>query len=481
MPKTGKRVGDIKNKGDMKRILIALLFFTAGIVNAQEKSYVNNYFVGKTSNAFIQVHMYIASADKVYIWESGTPQLDSTKNSILIVSFTPNTVQHSIFKLDSVSNQSQVNNIYDDLNRFYIKYINLPGISRIKVYPDTSKNIASYGDRLEVHVKNANALFKASQNKGNPIVLYIDNYPLTTIIGRIVDDSIVNFTLDSSLDATEQDKDFWTTEYHASASDANKPKGILGISLRIGTKDGAITSKPYTGIKISIYNPTIRTFTVLFFILLTLLLIWLGLKTDILRENCECNCTDKNKNAKKPFSLSRSQMAFWTVIVAFSFAYIYLITGEMPDITNGTLILLGISSTTTLGGSLMDTNDVTARSQNAPADRCCSEGFLKDILSDGGMLGIHRMQNVLFTLILGLTYISKVVVDLEMQDFNTNLLLLMGISSGTYLGVKYFANQTLAKNGAQQAQQAAQQQQPAQALVAQQQQPAQQQAPQPNI
>lgn len=330
-----------------------------------------------------------------------------------------------------------------DAKMDFAKKDTIPKINAIKIYP-YSKNTIRFGDRLEVHGQNFQKLL--DKNTTNPIVLFLDNYKLTTIVGDVIDDSTINFTMDSTLDATDQDKDFWASEYKTALKEDGRVKSVL----KIGKKDGSLISKPYEGIYVNIYNQKMKLIISWIFIILSLVLIWAAMKTDILRENCQCNCTDKTKKGRKPFSLSRSQMALWTIIVAFSFTYIYLITGEMPDITEGTLILLGISSTTTLGGSLIDSNDKTAKKENAPADRCCSEGFIIDILSDGGMPGIHRLQNVLFTIILAIIYINNAVNDLELTNFSTNLLLLMGISSGTYLGVKYFANQTLAKNGAQQ-------------------------------
>ncbi len=324
----------------------------------------------------------------------------------------------------------------------------LPVIDSVVIYPRIQKDIARFGDRLEVHGRYLKKLIAVSKNKDNPIVLYLDNYRLSTVRGQVVDDSIVYFTLDATLNAVEQDKGFWTSEYKASLKDS----GRLNPVLKIGTMDGTIASYPYRNFYFRIYRHGMKVLIWWLFIVFCVLLGWASWKKDILRETCECNCTDKKtkggkvKKKRKPFSLSRTQMAFWTVIVAFSFTYIYFITGEMPDVTQGTLILLGISSSTTLGGSLIDSNDVTSNSQNAPADRCCSQGFLKDILSDGGILGIHRLQNVLFTVILGIIYVTKALGNLEMTEFSTNLLLLMGISSGTYLGVKYFANQSLAQN-----------------------------------
>jgi hypothetical protein len=48
----------------------------------------------------------------------------------------------------------------------------------------------------------------------------------------------------------------------------------------------------------------------------------------------------------------------------------------------------------------------------------------------------HRYQMVLFTLIPAVIFVAKTASALVMPEFDTTLLGLMGISSGTYLGFK---------------------------------------------
>jgi hypothetical protein len=64
-------------------------------------------------------------------------------------------------------------------------------------------------------------------------------------------------------------------------------------------------------------------------------------------------------------------------------------------------------------------------------------GFWRDILSDGSGISLHRFQIAVWTAVLGLIFVATVYVQLSMPDLNDQLLLLMGISSGTYLGFKF--------------------------------------------
>ena len=66
-----------------------------------------------------------------------------------------------------------------------------------------------------------------------------------------------------------------------------------------------------------------------------------------------------------------------------------------------------------------------------------SEGFFKDILSDDSGISFHRFQVAGWTVVLGIIFIASVYRVLAMPDFPTELLALMGISSGTYIGFKF--------------------------------------------
>jgi hypothetical protein len=65
-----------------------------------------------------------------------------------------------------------------------------------------------------------------------------------------------------------------------------------------------------------------------------------------------------------------------------------------------------------------------------------SKGFL-DILKDGDGLSFHRFQIAVWTVVLGFVFIKSAFLDLVMPEFDTTLLGLMGISSGTYIGFKF--------------------------------------------
>jgi hypothetical protein len=67
---------------------------------------------------------------------------------------------------------------------------------------------------------------------------------------------------------------------------------------------------------------------------------------------------------------------------------------------------------------------------------CESRGFWRDICNDGNGASFHRLQVVIWTLVLGATFIQTVAKMMSMPEFSDTLLTLLGISNATYLGFK---------------------------------------------
>lgn len=142
----------------------------------------------------------------------------------------------------------------------------------------------------------------------------------------------------------------------------------------------------------------------------------------------------RKKLNRNPFSLSISQLAFWTFLIFGSYLIIYGITGDYTNIlTQQSLILLGINSVTTVGTSLIDGQ---GNEKNKKGSQRVSEGFFYDILSDINGVNFHRFQTFIWTVALGLFFVWEVLKNLAMPEFDDTLLTLQGISAATYLGLR---------------------------------------------
>jgi len=62
--------------------------------------------------------------------------------------------------------------------------------------------------------------------------------------------------------------------------------------------------------------------------------------------------------------------------------------------------------------------------------------FFHDLLSDVNGITIQRFQMLVMTVALGIMFLVRVATRLTMPEFDASLLALLGISAGTYIGLK---------------------------------------------
>ena len=185
---------------------------------------------------------------------------------------------------------------------------------------------------------------------------------------------------------------------------------------------------------------------------LTLLFFVLGIYTNMLRDEVsDCDQFDANAakiekrtkrpllNKENPFSLTKVQLAGWTLIIASSYVYLSLCKGDCSGsaISKTALILMGIGAGSAAATAIIDKRDIqnnVPRHQNHP-----SEGFFVDVLSDDNGISIHRFQNFVWTVIAMIIYVAKVAhvqAGCELPELSDTLLILTGISSATYLTLR---------------------------------------------
>ena len=196
------------------------------------------------------------------------------------------------------------------------------------------------------------------------------------------------------------------------------------------------------------------------------------------------------------YSLAKHQMAVWFVVVLASYLYIWMITGVSSLDSPTALALIGISGATGLVATGVDKNkrsqeqaaraaqelernqlelelndaDTGLQAQLTSAVLGSPEAvqltatvsaklarlnvliealsqplrrpdenkiWFLDLLTDESGVSFHRLQMMIWTLVLVAVFVRAVWVDLLMPEFDATLLGLMGISSGTYIGFKF--------------------------------------------
>jgi hypothetical protein len=146
----------------------------------------------------------------------------------------------------------------------------------------------------------------------------------------------------------------------------------------------------------------------------------------------------KHSPGVEPYSWSKVQLAWWSIIILSSFITIMFHKGMPPTIDSSVAILMGISGITTTAARVIDAPD--ANGLILPSGPY--QGFILDILSDFNGVSISRFQNVIFNIAFGVWFIVYVFNHLSadlihiMPTIEYSNLALLGLSSATYAAVK---------------------------------------------
>jgi hypothetical protein len=361
---------------------------------------------------------------------------------------------------------------------------------------------------VEVKVTKLDELYKACST--SRIVLFLNGYPIKSLTpspptgpstGRLLFKMSVSDSSRQSSDSADAAK---------KANDARQSwTPVLGqpsfsprtVAVSIGPEDGysAPANMEMTTLDLDIIPTQFFVIWGIIFLIMLGIFLSFALGTNIIRDG-NPNPESASANAKSssvpraqygPYSLSKTQGAWWFFIILAAYLFIGIITGDFTSSLNSTaLILLGIGAGTVVAAALIDKAqeakdtpkvqsasdtaadnlsrldaDIKAKQAQidaAPADKVDAlklelallnaekekkqseyrkltrqnEQFLTDILSDANGISFHRFQMAAWTLVLGIIFISSVFYNLAMPVFDTTLMGLLGLSAGTYLGLK---------------------------------------------
>jgi hypothetical protein len=140
-------------------------------------------------------------------------------------------------------------------------------------------------------------------------------------------------------------------------------------------------------------------------------------------------------------SLSQLQMVLWTFVVATSAVYVMALSGELIEITTGTLVLLGISGTVTVGAKLHDSMQAaktvaSAPAVSAPPRKPHWSDLVVNEVNGQREIDIARVQMLYFTLVTACFVVMRVLSSYVIPEIPQGFQILMGISNAVYLGSK---------------------------------------------
>lgn len=327
-------------------------------------------------------------------------------------------------------------------------------IDQVRLPREQTRNVSNYvqlGDVIAVKSANLPNL-RQCLKAGQPISLFLDNMPIKGLVEfplSVPADNEAWFTLA----VTPGSQTAWRTLLGSPGI-----QELRKVTVSLGP-EGGLPMRSSQQISLRPLPPGWLALWAAIFIAALVVFFWLARKSNLLRGGTPAG--------GRTFSISRSQAAWWFFIVLASYLLIGLTTGDYTNSLNATaLTLLGIAAATHLGSAAVDAskdNPTEAAAQDAvktelrtqiaaanfvgaapdPAHitrleklNGVSHGWLTDVLSDADGVDFHRFQMLAWTFVLGVIFIIDVYQGLAMPDFNETLLGLLGLSAGTYVGLK---------------------------------------------
>jgi hypothetical protein len=344
--------------------------------------------------------------------------------------------------------------------------------------------IVQLGNTITILGVNLDKLFEGPCAK-KTVVLFLNGLPLAGLTPNPPTnpkDSSFHFTLRR----TDAAHDAWVAILGSPLSKSGDVEVSMGLAdgFALNATDGKLPVLHFKAL-----SPWWFLWTVAFLIVFGLF-IYLVHCSNIIRDPSPIAV-----NTLGTYSLSRLQGAWWFFVIIAAYLFIGTVTGDFSNTVNSTaLILLGIGAGTVIGSAAIDAQkdteaqraeaiaavakinlekaacdaaignlDTQIAAVPAPADAVLlklsadraaqaakkadlqsqlrklmgqSEGVLKDILSDANGISFHRFQIAVWTVVLSIIFLIDVYHNLAMPEFNTTLMGMLGLSAGTYLGLK---------------------------------------------
>jgi hypothetical protein len=353
-----------------------------------------------------------------------------------------------------------------------------PSGNEVKIKPGDVAQEFALGNTLVVTLDHTELLKPGTDQ--NPTGLFLNGLFIDGVQAAPVANA--PNALQFQLQYTEANRDAWSRLFGCKMSLSSRN---CDFRVTVGLKDGTSMATESTDSLALEFLPNAwaKLWLGISLVLAAATLI-LAVRSSILRDSG----TPRTDGKLGTYSLGRTQMALWFVTIVLAFLFIYAVTGVVPPITQGALVLMGIGAGTALGASAVDqsnqasasraqltsnmsslqnqiqtlTTQIAAMQPNdpnladlqaqlqtakqnlddvnpqlAPAPQmAASEGFVRDILTDVNGVSLHRLQIAAWTLVLWFLFMTSLFGKLTMMDFDATQLTLMAISGGTYLGFK---------------------------------------------
>jgi len=280
------------------------------------------------------------------------------------------------------------------------------------------------GRPIVVKLKSFSAWLDCRRRDQAPMpVLYLDHVARPEFTARI---DTVNDALRYSFSLGEQNRSAWAAAVGAEAQGQGVAVGLGSATVEasaIEQADGGGNFRMVLG------DPLCRRLGDAYLVVLTLGSIIVAWLSRLVRDRGVL--ADGAVEWGRTYSLARTQLFLWSVVVAGVAGYLWITTGLLPALNVETLTLLGVSAGTTGGAQLLD-----RRGGQPPPVKPTSGFFLIDLLDDGQGASIHRFQAVLANTGLAFIFAIESLRQLDFYVMPPSWTAVLALSSGVYLGLK---------------------------------------------
>lgn len=163
----------------------------------------------------------------------------------------------------------------------------------------------------------------------------------------------VTFQWDESTDAQKDAKGMDAKSIGKKLLIEGDRSGTAKATLKLAYDDRIYEIPDVPTVEVLIYDKKLLQWCVAFLAIFVVLFLWLAKTSDIIRDTAPPYPPEKSR---RPYSLGNLQMALWFFVIIGSFLWLWVITSDIPSISNTALILMGLSVGTGALAVVVDTN-----------------------------------------------------------------------------------------------------------------------------
>lgn len=205
------------------------------------------------------------------------------------------------------------------------------------------------GGEITIDVQNLSS-WAGNHNPQN-LVLFLNGRPLKGLYPEQVD--LSSNKLLFHIRRTPEAKVVWNDLFH-------EPVLSRPVSLSVGLVDKGAFETVFDNdnqIALTVIPKVAALVSLVLLFGMLILFVYLARTTNIIRSSGE----GSEAGLRRPYELGRVQMSFWLFIIAISYLYLWLVTGDLNTIGPSHLALAGISSATALGAGVVERRPTTSR------------------------------------------------------------------------------------------------------------------------